>query len=173
MRYPIHVPAGVSDPSYSCKDFEAVATNPVKCNSDYPPANKPKTQTYMIYKTILASLTALIIATTSSFAQDRHKSGPFQGAKANTGYVIHTTENGNSLLTLSDDFKAPDTPDPHWQIVDSNGNVYLLQKLSIKGGKMNRKITLPKYVPDISKVQIWCAFAETNLGEAAFEHPIK
>ena len=150
MRYPIHVPAGVSDPSYSCKDFEAVATNPVKCNSDYPPANKPKTQTYMIYKTILASLTALIIATTSSFAQDRHKSGPFQGAKANTGYVIHTTENGNSLLTLSDDFKAPDTPDPHWQIVDSNGNVYLLQKLSIKGGKMNRKITVPKYVPNIA-----------------------
>ena len=173
MRYPIHVPAGVSDPSYSCKDFEAVATNPVKCNSDYPPANKPKTQTYMIYKTILASLTALIIATTSSFAQDRHKSGPFQGAKANTGYVIHTTENGNTLLTLSDDFKAPDTPDPHWQIVDSNGNVYLLQKLSIKGGKMNRKITVPKYVPNIAKVQIWCAFAETNLGEAAFEHPIK
>ena len=167
------MPAGVSDPSYSCKDFEAVATNPVKCNSDYPPANKPKTQTYMIYKTILASLTALIIATTSSFAQDRHKSGPFQGAKANTGYVIHTTENGNSLLTLSDDFKAPDTPDPHWQIVDSNGNVYLLQKLSIKGGKMNRKITVPKYVPNIAKVQIWCAFAETNLGEAAFEHPIK
>ena len=173
MRYPIHVPAGVSDPSYSCKDFEAVATNPVKCNSDYPPANKPKTQTYMIYKTILASLTALIIATTSSFAQDRHKSGPFQGAKANTGYVIHTTENGNSLLTLSDDFKAPDTPDPHWQIVDSNGNVYLLQKLSIKGGKMNRKITVPKYVPDIAKVQFWCAFAEVNLGEAAFEQPVK
>jgi len=173
VRYPIHVPAGVSDPSYSCKDFEAVATNPVKCNSDYPPANKPKTQTYMIYKTILASLTALIIATTSSFAQDRHKSGPFQGAKANTGYVIHTTENGNSLLTLSDDFKAPDTPDPHWQIVDSNGNVYLLQKLSIKGGKMNRKITVPKYVPDIAKVQFWCAFAEVNLGEAAFEQPVK
>src|SRR6266568_1253232 len=173
MRYPIHLPAGVSDPSYSCKDFEAVATNPVKCSSDYPPANKPKPQTYMIYKTILASLIALVIATTSSFAQDSHKSGPFQGAKANTGYVTHTTENGNSVLTLSDDFKAPDTPNPHWQIVDSNGNVYLLQKLSIKGGKMNRKITVPKYVPDIAKVQIWCAFAETNLGEAAFEHPVK
>ena len=102
-----------------------------------------------------------------------HKSGPFQGAKANTGYVTHTTENGNSVLTLSDDFKSPDTPDPHWQVVDSKGNVYLLQKLSIKGDKMNRKITVPKYVPDIAKVQIWCAFAETNLGEAAFEHPVK
>jgi len=127
----------------------------------------------MIYKTILVSLTALAIAATSSFADDSHKSGPFKGAKANTGYVIHTTEGDNSVLTLSDDFKAPDTPDPHWQIVDSNGNTYLLQKLSIKGGKMNRKIIVPKHVPDIAKVQIWCAFAETNLGEAAFDQPVK
>jgi hypothetical protein len=117
----------------------------------------------MIHKTILACLTAFAIAATSSFADDGHKSGPFKGAKANTGYVTHTTEGGNSVLTLSDDFKAPDTPDPH----------YLLQKLSIKGGKMNRKVTVPKYVPDIAKVQIWCAFAETNLGEAAFEQPVK
>jgi len=127
----------------------------------------------MNYTTILASLAALVIAITSSVAQDSHKSGPFQGSKANTGYVTHTTENGNSVLTLSDDFKSPDTPDPHWQVVDSKGNVYLLQKLSIKGDKMNRKITVPKYVPDIAKVQIWCAFAETNLGEAAFEHAVK
>jgi hypothetical protein len=94
----------------------------------------------MIHKTILASLVTLVIAATSGFAQDSHKSGPFQGPKANTGYVTHTTKNGNSVLTLSDDFKARDTPDPHWQIVDSNENAYLLQKLSIKGGKMNRKI---------------------------------
>ena len=127
----------------------------------------------MNYTTILASLTALVIAATGSIAQDSHKSGLFQGAKANTGYVTHTTENGNSVLTLSDDFKSPDTPDPHWQVVDSKGNVYLLQKLSIKGDKMNRKITVPKYVPDIAKVQIWCAFAETSLGEAVFEHPVK
>src|SRR6266853_6439260 len=126
----------------------------------------------MNYKTILASLTALVIAATTSFAQDSHKSGPFKGAKANTGYVSHTTEGGNSVLTLSDDFKAPDTPDPHWQIIDSNGNTYLLQKLSIKGGKMNRKITVPKYVSDITKVQFWCAFAEVNLGEAAFEQRV-
>ena len=134
---------------------------------------KTANTTPMIYKTILVSLTALVIAATSSFAQDSHKSGPFEGAKANTGYVTHTTEGGNSVLTLSDDFKAPDTPDPHWQIVDSNGNTYLLQKLSIKGGKMNRKITVPKYVPDIAKVQIWCAFAETNLGEATFDKPVQ
>ena len=127
----------------------------------------------MIYKTILASLTAFALAATITFADDSHKSGPFQGAKANTGYVTHTTEGGNSVLTLSDDFKAPETPDPHWQIVDSHGNIYLLQKLSIKGDKMNRKITVPKYVPDIAKVQMWCAFAEVNLGEAVFEHPVK
>jgi len=137
------------------------------------PAARKQQQNTMIYKTILVSLTALVIAATSGFAQDSHKSGPFQGAKANTGYVTHTTENGNSILTLSEDFKAPDTPDPHWQIVDSNGNTYLLQKLSIKGGKMNRKITVPKYIPDIAKVQIWCAFAETNLGEALFKQPVK
>ena len=127
----------------------------------------------MTHKIILTSLAALAIAATSILAGEGHKSGPFQGAKANTGYVTHTTESGNSVLTLSEDFKAPNTPDPHWQVVDSKGNTYLLQKLSIKGDKMNRKITVPKYVPDIAKVQIWCAFAETNLGEAAFENPVK
>ena len=127
----------------------------------------------MIKKTILVSLTALFVAAVTGFADDTHKSGPFAGAKANTGYVTHSTENGASVLTLSDDFKAPDTPDPHWQIVDSAGNTYLLQKLMIKGGKMNRKITVPKYVTDIAKVQIWCAFAEVNLGEASFSQPVK
>ena len=134
---------------------------------------KNQTTQHMTHKIILTSLAALAIAATSIFAGEGHKSGPFQGAKANTGFVTHTTENGNSVLTLSDDFKAPDAPDPHWQVVDSNGNAYLLLKLSIKGGKMNRKITVPKYVPDIAKVQFWCAFAEVNLGEAAFEQPVK
>jgi len=134
---------------------------------------KNQTTQHMTHKIILTSLAALAIAATSILAGEGHKSGPFQGAKANTGFVTHTTENGKSVLSLSDDFKAPDAPDPHWQVVDSNGNAYLLQKLSIKGGKMNRKITVPKYVPDIAKVQFWCAFAEVNLGEAAFEQPVK
>jgi hypothetical protein len=134
---------------------------------------KPKTKSYMNYKTILASLTALVIAVTSSFAQDTHKSGPFQGAKANKGFVTHTTVNGKSTLTLSDDFVPPQTPDPHWQVVASNGKTYLLERLMIKGDKMNKAIVVPAYVPDIAKVQMWCAFAETNLGEAAFEHPVK
>ena len=127
----------------------------------------------MNLKSSLMSLLALAFVTTQSFAGDTHQSGPFKGPKANTGFVTHTTTNGNSVLTLSDDFVVPNTPDPHWQIVDSEGNIYLLQKLSIKGGKTNRSIVVPKYVHDIAKVQIWCAFAEVNLGEATFDHPVK
>jgi hypothetical protein len=127
----------------------------------------------MNHKTLIASLISLILAASHSFAGEAHKSGPFQGAKANTGFVTHTTENGKSMLTLSDDFVAPQTPDPHWQVVDSKGNTYLLQKLTIKGDRMNKSIEVPKYVNNIAKVQIWCAFAEVNLGEATFDHPVK
>jgi hypothetical protein len=128
----------------------------------------------MTLKTMLSSLVAVgLLTATASFADGAHKSGPFTGAKANTGFVTHTTENGKSVLTLSEDFKTPDTPDPHWQIVDSQGTVYLLSRIPVKGDKMNRSIVVPPYVKDIAKVQIWCAFAETNLGEASFEHPVK
>jgi hypothetical protein len=37
---------------------------------------------------------------------------------------------------------------------------------------MNRKITLPDYIKDVAKVVIWCAWAETNLGEASFDKPV-
>ncbi len=120
-----------------------------------------------------AAITALVLYATTGFAAESHKSGPFAGAKANAGYVTHTTEGGKSMLTLSDDFVTPDTPDPHWQIVDSKGKVYLLQRIPIKGDKMNRSIEVPAYVKDIATVQIWCAFAEANLGEASFDHPVK
>jgi len=106
-------------------------------------------------------------------AADTHTSRPFSGAKANTGTVTHSKEAGQNVLTLSDDFKVPDTPDPHWQVVDSKGRTYLLQRLPVKGDKVNRRIILPAYVPDVVKVQIWCAFAETLLGEADFEHAVK
>lgn len=100
------------------------------------------------------------------------RSGPFRGPKANTGSVSSYREAGKWVLALSEDFKTPDTPDPHWQVVDSKGTVYHLQKISIKDNKMNRKITLPSYVKDVAKVAIWCAWAETNLGEASFEKPL-
>jgi len=35
-----------------------------------------------------------------------------------------------------------------------------------------KSITLPPYVKDVAKVVIWCAFAETNLGEASFKSPV-
>jgi hypothetical protein len=109
------------------------------------------------------------LATTAS-AQSR-TSSPFAGVKANTGRVTLTGAQGALVLTLSDDFKAPDAPDPHWQVVDSKGRIYLLQKLTVKGvvsDKMNRTITLPAYISDVAKVQFWCAYAEVLLGEASF-----
>lgn len=97
----------------------------------------------------------------------------FKGAKVNAGVVTHEHKDGKHVLTWSDEFVIPDTPAPHWQVVDSKGNTYLLQRLQIKEDKQNRTITVPGYVPDIAKVQIWCAWAEALLGEAAFETPVK
>src|SRR5207244_4304554 len=97
----------------------------------------------------------------------------FAGAKVNGGTVSATTTGGRIVLTYSDDFKIPDTPAPHWQVVDSKGNIYLLQRLQIKDNKVNKTITLPAYVHDVAKVQIWCAFAEVLLGEASFDKPVQ
>jgi hypothetical protein len=101
----------------------------------------------------------------------RHQTSPFKGPKANTGYAIHYTENGKGMLVVSDDFVIPDTPAPSWQLVDSSGNVYLLNQFKIKGGT-NRKIAVPSYVRDIAKVQVWCSYAEVLLGEAPFQQPV-
>src|SRR5215813_10040570 len=121
---------------------------------------------------------ALMIATlfaVYAFAQDMHSTGQFQGPKANKGHVTHSNRDGKSVLTLSDDFVVPDTPDPHWQVVDSDGQVYLLDKLKKKallGDKYQKEIVLPSYVKNVSKVIIWCAWAEANLGEASFSSPV-
>ena len=121
----------------------------------------------------VASLVAtLALVAVTGAAQMSHTSKPFQGSKANAGTVTHSVQGSKHVLTLSDDFKVPDTPDPHWQVVTSAGQVFLLQKLMIKGDKLNKSITLPAYVPDVAKVQIWCAWAETNLGEAGFERTV-
>jgi hypothetical protein len=116
-----------------------------------------------------AALAVAVFATTAA-AQSR-TSGPFTGAKANTGTVTLSTSGRSQVLTLSEDFKAPDAPDPHWQVVDARGRVYLLQKLTVKGllgDKMHRSITLPSYIADVARVQFWCAYAEVLLGEASF-----
>ncbi|MGH9463411.1 MAG: hypothetical protein ACRD1X_19585 [Vicinamibacteria bacterium] len=121
---------------------------------------------------VFLALTAWLV-TSTVFAADGTTSGPFMGPKANTGTVTFSKQGGMNVLTLSEDFKVPDTPAPHWQVVDTKGNVYLLQRLVIKDDKYNQAITVPAYVSDIATVQVWCAWAETLLGEASFAQPVK
>jgi len=116
----------------------------------------------------VAVLAAVVVLSTGAFAQTMHMTGTFSGAKVNAGTVTHAMQSGKHVLTLSADFKVPDTPDPHWQVVDSKGTVYLLQRLAIKDNKVNSSITLPAYIKDVAKVQIYCAWAEAVLGEASF-----
>ena len=134
----------------------------------------------MIRSTIRTALLGLAaIAMSASLAQAQgHTSTKFSGAKVNAGTVTHSVKDGKNILTLSSDFQVPDTPDPHWQVVDSKGNTYLLQRLGVKslGGlakdRINTSITLPAYVKDVAKVQIYCAWAEAVLGEASFGAPL-
>jgi hypothetical protein len=115
-----------------------------------------------------AFFAAMTLGASSAIAAGR-TTKPFSGAKVNGGTATLTTSGSTRTLTLSDDFKVPDTPDPHWQVVDSNGATFLLQRLAIKGDKVNTTITLPAYVKDVVKVQIYCAWAEVLLGEATFD----
>ena len=126
----------------------------------------------VIRKISAVALAAVFALVTAAFAAQGHTSKPFAGAKVNGGMVTHTVKDGRHMLTLSGDFKVPDTPDPHWQVVDSKGRVYLLQRLGIKDNKVNTSITLPAYIQDIAKVQIYCAWAEALLGETTFDQKV-
>jgi hypothetical protein len=134
----------------------------------------------MIRSTIRTSLLAIaaFALTTTIAAAQGHTSSKFSGAKVNAGTVTHSVKDGKNVLTLSSEFQVPDTPDPHWQVVDSKGTTYLLQRLGVKslGGlakdKVNTSITLPSYIKDVAKVQIYCAWAEAVLGEASFSAPM-
>jgi hypothetical protein len=123
------------------------------------------------------SIAAFAMTATFASAQNR-TSKPFTGGKVNGGTVSYAVKDGKGVLTLSDDFKVPDTPDPHWQVVDSKGAVYLLQRLGAKSlaglakDRINTSITLPAYIKDVAKVQIYCAWAEAVLGEAPFDAPL-
>jgi len=119
----------------------------------------------------LIAVTGLVVAS-NGFAADAHTTAKFEGVKANSGTAAHGRSGNSDTLTWSEDFKIPEAPAPHWQVVDTKGNVFLLQRLTIRGDKQNRTITLPAYIHDVAKVQIWCAFAETLLGEAPFAKPI-
>ena len=128
-------------------------------------------------RTTLLAVAAFAVTTTFAAAQG-HTSSKFSGSKVNAGTVAHSIKDGRTVLTLSSEFQVPDTPDPHWQVVDSKGTTYLLQRLGVKtlGGiakdKVNTSITLPAYIKDVAKVQIYCAWAEAVLGEASFSAPM-
>ena len=122
---------------------------------------------------VFSFIAATVFSVGVGFAGDAHTTSKFEGVKANTGTATHSRDGGKDILTWSADFTIPDTPAPHWQVVDSKGNTYLLQRLKIKGDKENKSIVLPSYVKDVAKVQIWCAFAEVLLGEASFSKPLK
>ncbi len=122
----------------------------------------------------VAMLVTLVgMTTAATYAPKSYTSKPFMGAKANTGTVTATVDAGRITLAVSADFQIPDTPAPSWQIVDSKGNVYLLNQFKIKGDKTNRTITLPSYIKDVARVQVWCSWAEALLGETSFETIVK
>ncbi len=120
----------------------------------------------------LVAVAAVVLLVSPLWAQSSHTTGVFSGAKVNRGTVTHSRDGHHNMLTMSADFEIPDTPDPHWQVVDSHGNVYLLKRLMIKDDKINKTIMVPDYVPNISKVQVWCAWAEVVLGESGFQKPV-
>ncbi len=124
---------------------------------------------------MLFAVSALVLTGVAA-AADMHTSSKFEGPKANQGTVTHSKKDGKNILTLSDDFVVPDTPDPHVLVIDSKGNQYMLDKLKVKGlvgDKVKKEIVVPTYVKDIATVQIYCAWAEANLGEAKFSTPVK
>jgi hypothetical protein len=120
----------------------------------------------------VASVGLVVSGGAQTMDHNTHTTKVFTGVKVNAGTVTHSKVDGKNVLTLSDDFVVPGTPDPHWQLVDSNGTVYTLDRLQAKNGKYNKSIVVPAYVPNVVKVQIWCAFAETVLGETTFESPV-
>ena len=121
---------------------------------------------------LISTFAALAMLASVSVLADE-TSTKFEGPKANQGTVTYSLQDGKNVLTLSDDFVVPDTPAPHWQVVDSQGHSYLLQRLKVKGDKYHKRITLPDYIHNVAKVQIYCAWAEVILGECSFGPPIQ
>ena len=120
----------------------------------------------------VCALAALaLLGGTTVLAADQ-MSQPFAGKAVNGGTVMVSQQGGKTVLRLSSDFQVPGSPDPHWQVVDTKGTVYLLDRIKLKDDRINTSITLPPYVQDVAKVQMWCAWAEVVLGEAPFNTPI-
>jgi hypothetical protein len=131
-----------------------------------------------VYRLMCVFALAALFAASVTFAANNAAAGnttsQFQGPKANRGTATFSKVNGKNMLKVSDDFKVPDTPAPTWRVVDSKGNVYTLDAFKIKAGNgEKREVVVPAYVPDVAKVQVYCAWAEVLLGEAGFAAPVK
>ena len=128
----------------------------------------------MTRKTSILTAAAFLLgsAAIAKDADSMHTTNMFQGPKANTGTAIHLRDGAKNIVKVSPDFKVPDTPAPTWRLIDAKGNIYTLDAFKIKGGE-KREINVPHYVPNIAKVQVYCAFAEVVLGEASFSSPVK
>jgi hypothetical protein len=127
------------------------------------------------WQKMVARATALAVVLALSVGGARaadQTSGPFAGKAVNGGTVTVSQNGGKTTLALSKDFAVPGSPDPHWQLVDTKGTVYLLDRLKLKDDKINTAITVPAYVTSIKTVQIWCAWAEVVLGETSFATPV-
>src|SRR5437763_16330272 len=101
----------------------------------------------------LGTLIVGLMFTAFAAAQDMHQSNQFQGPKANKGFVTHSNRDGKSVLPLSDDLVVPDTPDPHWRVVDSEGQEYdpdKLRKNALLGDKYQKEMSVPGYVKKVS-----------------------
>ena len=120
----------------------------------------------------VARMVTVAVALVGSVAAADEMTKPFSGKAVNGGTVTLSKLGDRTVLALSTDFQVPGSPDPHWQVVDSKGTVYLLDRLKLKDDKINTQITIPAYVPDIAKVQMYCAWAEVVLGEAPFSKPV-
>ena len=112
-------------------------------------------------------LSALIVfALASPRLRRRHDDSlPRQGHQR--GHRDHQMQGGKHVLTVSSDFVVPGYAQWHWQVVDAEGNAYLLA-WSFKDDEIDRVDRAPASIQDIAKVQMWCAWAEVLLGEASF-----
>ncbi len=123
-------------------------------------------------RTVVVAATLVAALGVGSLAAADETTRPFAGKAVNGGTVTLSQQGNTTVLALSSDFQVPGSPDPHWQVVDSKGTTYLLDRLKLKDDKINTRITVPAYVPDIAKVQMYCAWAEVVLGEAPFSQPV-
>ena len=85
---------------------------------------------------LMVAVTGLFVVS-NGFAADVHTTSKFEGGKTNSGTATHSRSGNNDTLIWSEEFKIPDTSVPHWQVVDTNGNTHLLNRLVIKGDRRN------------------------------------